>query len=495
MVIKGKSVAGAARLAKHLERTDTNERMEVKELRGVAAEDLRGALREMEAVASACPNCEKPFYHASINTRADERLTDAQRMQSIDRLEKELGLTGQPRAVVVHEKEGREHCHIVWTRIDIENLRTISDSFNYRKHELVARELEREFGHERVQGAHIEREGVERPKRTPSHREHQQAERTGIPPRLAQAHITKIWQQADSGAAFAKGLEESGWILARGDRRDFVVVDPKGGTHSLARRIEGAKVKDVRARLADVDIVGLPSVAEAKAAQRATPTPRELQQAARTGISPQQAQAHVTRIRERADTGAAFAKGLEKSGWILARGNWQDFVVIDPKGGTHNLARWTDGTNVKSVRERLADVDISRLPSVAEAKATQRPRITKSRAPVRIIGGVVRPATQAAGGALNAAAKVADGAASLFENLMGAGSAPKKRKLDDTTHPLDAGAVVPPTDEQERLEREQQSARRAKYLQDFSIEVTHTKEIKGIERIDRSKGRERERDR
>src|SRR5271154_766170 len=144
MVIKGKSVAGATRLAVHLERTDTNEQMHVLEMRGVAATDLRGALKEMEAVASACPNCKKPFYHASINTRADERLTDEQRMQAIDRLEKELGLTDQPRVVVVHEKEGREHCHIVWSRIDAEKMRTISDSHNFRKHELVARELERE---------------------------------------------------------------------------------------------------------------------------------------------------------------------------------------------------------------------------------------------------------------------------------------------------------------------------------------------------------------
>src|ERR1019366_10395636 len=112
MVIKGKSVAGAGRLAAHLQRLDTNERMELIELRDVAATDLRGALQEMEAIASGCPNCQKPFYHASINTRADEHLTPEQRMASIDRLEEKLGLTGQPRAVVVHEKDGREHCHI-----------------------------------------------------------------------------------------------------------------------------------------------------------------------------------------------------------------------------------------------------------------------------------------------------------------------------------------------------------------------------------------------
>jgi len=64
--------------------------------------------------------------HASINTRADERLPPEQRMQAIDRLEKDLGLTGQPRAVVVHEKEGREHCHVVWSRIDLDKMRTIT---------------------------------------------------------------------------------------------------------------------------------------------------------------------------------------------------------------------------------------------------------------------------------------------------------------------------------------------------------------------------------
>ena len=146
---------------------------------------------------------------------------------------------------------------------------------------LVARELERAFGHERVQGAHIERGGRARPKRTPSHAEMQQGARTGISPEAARAHITSLWRQSDTGAAFAKALEDSGWILARGDRRDFVAVDPKGGVHSLARRIEGAKVRDVRARLVDLDLSALPSVAEARAMQRARQRARAPQEAAR----------------------------------------------------------------------------------------------------------------------------------------------------------------------------------------------------------------------
>jgi hypothetical protein len=268
MVIKGVSCAGARRLAVHLIRTDTNERAEVKELRGVAAEDLRGALLEMEAVASGT-RTKKPFYHASINTRADERLTEEQRGQSIDRLEAALGLTGQARVVVVHEKEGREHCHIVWSRIDLDRMAAISDSHNYRKHEEVARALEREFGHERVQGAHIERDGKPRPERTPSHAEMLQADRTGLSPKQVKEQITELWRQTDTGQAFAVALWQAGYVLARGDRRDYVVIDPEGGTHSLARRVEGARVKDIRERMADLESSRLPNIADAKQIQRA----------------------------------------------------------------------------------------------------------------------------------------------------------------------------------------------------------------------------------
>jgi hypothetical protein len=267
VIIKGTSCAGASRLATHLTRTDTNERAEVKEVRGVVAEDLLGALREMESVAAGARTT-KPFYHGSINTREDERLTDEQRTHAIDKLEASLGLAGQPRVVVVHEKEGREHCHIVWSRIDLDRMAAISDSNNYRKHEEVARALEKEFGHERVQGAHVERDGKDRPKRTPSHSEMLQAERTGVSPHQAKELIAGIWNTTKDGKEFQAALAEKGWMLARGDRRDFVAIDPTGGTHSIARRIEGAKAADVRQRFSDIDPRDLQSVAEAKQVQR-----------------------------------------------------------------------------------------------------------------------------------------------------------------------------------------------------------------------------------
>jgi Relaxase/Mobilisation nuclease domain len=267
VIIKGDSVGGADRLATHLSRADTNERVEVKELRGVAAESLRGALREIEAVASGARTT-KPFYHASINTEAHERLSDGQRTHAIDTLEAKLGLTGQPRVVVVHEKKEREHCHIVWSRIDLDRMAAISDSHNYRRHEEVARQLEREFGHARVQGAHVEREGRPRPERTPSHAEMLQSERTGLRPAEVKERVTELWRSTDSGQAFPVALWQNGFVLARGEGRDFVIIDERGGTHSLARRIGGATAKDVRARMADLDASRLPNIADAKLIQQ-----------------------------------------------------------------------------------------------------------------------------------------------------------------------------------------------------------------------------------
>lgn len=268
MIIKGKSRGNGAQLGQYLVTPGENEKVLVLEIRGVAAQDVPGAVLEMDALGDAA-RTEKPLYHAQINTRAEERLSDEQRTRAVDLLEEKLGLKGQPRVVVSHEKKGREHIHVVWSRIDLDRMAAIGDSHNYRKHEEVARQLEREFGHERVQGAHAERDGKPRPKRTPSHTEMQQAERTGLTPQQVTDKITELWHNTDSGKAFAAALSEAGYVLARGDRRDFVIVDPHGETHSLARRIEGVRVKDVRARMADIDAASLPNVQEAKAIQQA----------------------------------------------------------------------------------------------------------------------------------------------------------------------------------------------------------------------------------
>jgi hypothetical protein len=95
------------------------------------------------------------------------------------------------------------------------------------------------------------------------------AARSGIDPVAMKAELTDLWKSSDNGQAFAAALDERGYVLARGDRRDFCVVDSAGTAHSLARRLDGVKAAEVRAFMGDVDRDKLPSVAEARTEQRA----------------------------------------------------------------------------------------------------------------------------------------------------------------------------------------------------------------------------------
>jgi len=263
MIIKGKSRSGPGALAAHLGNAETNERVTLLETRGTVADDLRGALIELDAYAAGT-RCEKPLYHAAISPEPPHRLSPEQRAEAIDALEATLGLTGHARVVVMHEKKDREHIHVVWSRIDLKKNRSVSDSHNYRKHEECARELERRFGHDRVQGAHAEREGVERPDRTPSRAELRQEERTGIRGKQVKQEVTAAFRASDSADAFKAALEEKGYVLAQGDSRDFVVVDRAGGIHSLARRIDGMRAAPLREFMAPIDRQSLPTADQAR---------------------------------------------------------------------------------------------------------------------------------------------------------------------------------------------------------------------------------------
>jgi hypothetical protein len=114
-----------------------------------------------------------------------------------------------------------------------------------------------------------------------------QADRTGLSTAHAKALLTGIWLTTNSGKGFQAALEEKGWVLARGDRRDFVAIDPTGGVHSVARRIDGAKAADVRARFADIDPRDLQSVAETTRAQRIRSGARDREGSVTPQLKPQ----------------------------------------------------------------------------------------------------------------------------------------------------------------------------------------------------------------
>ena len=112
------------------------------------------------------------------------------------------------------------------------------------------------------------------------------AERSGINPATLKEELSELWRSTDSGKAFAAALDERGYMLAKGDRRDFCVIDQAGDAHTLARRLDGVKAKDVRERMADVPRDSLPTVAEAREAQRTRPPLAHQPELEQTTVAP-----------------------------------------------------------------------------------------------------------------------------------------------------------------------------------------------------------------
>jgi hypothetical protein len=264
MIIKGQARGRARQLAAHLLRTDENERIHLHECRGALAKDVEGALIEMEARGLGA-RTQRPLYHASISPEAGTPLKGDEITRAVDLLEERLGLHGQPRLIVTHRKKERDHVHVVWSRIDAETGTAVPYSWNYRLHERAARELETMFGHRPVPGSRDRT----RPTRSAKDYEYRQSDRSGSGRAHVTAEITALWNASHSGRDFRQRLEKAGYVLARGDRRVFVVVDRAGEVHSLARRIHGADTAMLRSRLKGVDLAALPSVAEARPRARA----------------------------------------------------------------------------------------------------------------------------------------------------------------------------------------------------------------------------------
>ena len=245
MILKGNQRGGAKDLALHLMKEE-NEHIELHELRGFASDDLMGALNEAYAVSRGT-RCKKFLYSLSLNPPPQENVRTRDFEAAIERVEEKLGLSGQPRAIVFHEKEGRRHAHAVWSRIRTEEMKAVQLSHDHKKLNAVSREIFLEHGWKLPRGL---ADSKERDPRNFTLEEWQQAKRAVKHARDIKTAIQDAWAMADSRAAFAHALEERGYKLARGDRRGFVAVDMHGEAYSIARQA-GVKTKDVRERLGD----------------------------------------------------------------------------------------------------------------------------------------------------------------------------------------------------------------------------------------------------
>ena len=316
MIIKARSRTGGRALGNYLlnegywaKKADKNERIEIWEAVDVVPVPggsdspltLQDKLRSFE-VSAAGSQCRKPLYHVQFRTADGEHLTREQWMIAVNRLEQKLGLDGHDRAIVAHTLKGQQHVHVAWNRIDYETGLAVDLKHDGRKRVALARELEREFGLRELRD----------PGKGRLHEKEQAiATRLGKDPEEIKATIQRCYRDAANGQELQASLLEQGMVLAKGERREFLVVDGDGVYYGLGR-VTGERAKAVREKLQDIDRLALPSVAEAK----------EIALERRRYMEEQDKQNEESRKRE------AFAKGEAEKTEAIGKQEQQKLEAI-----------------------------------------------------------------------------------------------------------------------------------------------------------------------
>ncbi|MEP6066937.1 MAG: relaxase [Paracoccaceae bacterium] len=271
MILIGNQRGGATNLAHHLMKEE-NDRVQVHQIRGFVSDDLYSAFRESYAMSQAT-KCKQHLFSLSLNPPMEADLSPQEFEVTVDRAEKQLGLDGQPRAIVLHTKNGRTHAHAVWSRIDTDEMRAVQMSYSKNKMQELSRELYREHGWQMPRGfvRHAERDP-----RNFTLAEWQQCKRAKRDPKHMKEVFQDAWAISDSRAAFANALKSNGLILAKGDKRGHIAVDHNGEAYAVSRYV-GIKAKQVRDRLGQPDDLPNKGAAHQIAAERVTTRLEELQ--------------------------------------------------------------------------------------------------------------------------------------------------------------------------------------------------------------------------
>lgn len=244
MILQGNQRAGARDMALHLLNAIDNEQVEVHEVRGTLSPELMGGLQEMRAAAKGT-QCKQYLFSCSFSPPIGADASIAAFEEAFDRAEEALGLTGQPRVVVFHEKHGRRHAHVVWSRIDTDKMKAINLPHYKRKLNALARDLfiEHEWelpkGFQHLGGASLDNFTMA---------QWQQAQRYGLHPSEIKDALRQCWERSDGLKSFSAALTEKGYRLAKGDRRGFVAVDLYGEVYSIPKWL-WLKTKEVKLKL------------------------------------------------------------------------------------------------------------------------------------------------------------------------------------------------------------------------------------------------------
>lgn len=198
----------------------------------MAGENPRELAAEFGEIRKLRPNLGKAVLHVSLSAAPGETLTDAQWREIGKRYMDGMGLEKNQFIVTRHTDTEHEHIHILANRIRFDGSVT-SDSQDYKRQETIMRELERDYGLQRVAPS------IEAERKAPTKGEIEGGIRTGEP--SAKQQLQQLCDGAAkdcrSFSAYQERLEAAGVELVP-------VVQLEGAKLSgLSYRLDGVTMK------------------------------------------------------------------------------------------------------------------------------------------------------------------------------------------------------------------------------------------------------------
>lgn len=140
----------------------------------MAGKNPRELAAEFGEIRKLRPNLGKAVLHVSLSAAPGEKLTDEQWREIGQRYLRGMGFTDNQFVITRHTDTEHDHIHILVNRITHAG-EVVSDGQDYKRQETIMREIERDYGLQRVAPS------VEAERKAPTKGEIEQAMRTGQP--------------------------------------------------------------------------------------------------------------------------------------------------------------------------------------------------------------------------------------------------------------------------------------------------------------------------
>ena len=231
--------------------------------------DARAAIGLMIDTARQSRRCEKPVYAFSLAWHPEQQPDRAAMIDAGRAALQALGMEEHQAVLVAHNDTAHRHVHVIANRVHPVTGKAINLYKDREKLAAWALAYERERGkvycRAREYNALARQTAQERASRP-------------APVRYVDNTLAECWRRSDGGRGFQAALAAKGWGLARGDRKEAVLmaVAPNGKAFAVLRELnkglpQGEKITNAAfdRQTADLKREELPNVAQVQAALRA----------------------------------------------------------------------------------------------------------------------------------------------------------------------------------------------------------------------------------